>query len=91
MMTSMVISLCQAEALPQQEPGPAHPAKPGDEPQQPVSPGPGRSMEAFPVRLLVGDGCRCVDDAPQEGQRSLSFCPRVMISPVKPHCGQMMS
>ena len=38
------------QALPQQLPGPAQPAWPGDDPQQAVSPGPGMALEAVPDR-----------------------------------------
>jgi len=39
--------------LPQQEPGPAQDPVPGCDPQQVVSPVPGRDWAAFPVRLEV--------------------------------------
>jgi len=38
------------QAFPQQLPGPAQPARPGDDPQQAVSPGPGIPAEAVPER-----------------------------------------
>ena len=43
-------SAIRSQAFPQQLPGPAQPAWPGDDPQQAVSPGPGMEEEAVPDR-----------------------------------------
>ena len=43
-------SAIRSQALPQQLPGPAQPAWPGDDPQQAVSPGPGMPAEDAPDR-----------------------------------------
>jgi hypothetical protein len=81
----------QARALPQQEPGPAQPEKPGDDPQQPVSFAPGRFVAALPVRLLVGDISCSAASPPQEGHLSPAPGPSVMTSPEKPQSRQMIS
>jgi hypothetical protein len=43
-------SAIRFQAFPQQLPGPAQPARPGDDPQQAVSPGPGMEEEVVPDR-----------------------------------------
>jgi len=58
--------------LPQQEPGPAHPAVEGAPPQQDVSPGPGYAWRAAPVNELVADIFLIVSIEPQAGQASPS-------------------
>jgi hypothetical protein len=40
----------RSQAFPQQLPGPAQPAWPGEEPQQAVSPGPGMAPDGVPDR-----------------------------------------
>jgi len=68
------------QALPQHDPGPAQPAWPGREPQQPWSDGPGNPPAALPVRELVAETSFSAA-LPQPGQAGVSSARELMTSP----------
>jgi hypothetical protein len=76
--------------LPQQEPGPAQPAWPGREPQQPWSVGPGNPAVDLPVSVLVADKSFSAA-APHFGQVGVSSAFVLITSPLYPQAGQLMS
>jgi hypothetical protein len=77
--------------LPQHEPGPAHPAAPGEFPQQVVSPAPGSAWPVRPVRELVADISFSVRVLPQPGQTICVSLPVTMTSLTRPHSWHAIS
>jgi len=75
-----MISFFLYRALPQHEPGPAHPAAEGAFPQQAVSPGPGSDDPVRPVKELVADMSFSVRELPQLGQTIRSSLPVTITS-----------
>jgi hypothetical protein len=72
-------------ALPQHDPGPAQPAWLGFEPQQDVSPGPGKAWAARPVSELDGDMSLTTSLWPHSGQTREAPLWGTMTSLVRPH------
>ncbi|VTR66478.1 hypothetical protein DESC_480188 [Desulfosarcina cetonica] len=72
------------QALPQQLPGPAQPACPGEDPQQAVSPGPGRAFEDVPDKEEWADIIFFRLLPPHCGQTTLLFSENTKISDTWP-------
>jgi hypothetical protein len=77
--------------LPQQDPGPAQPAWAGLEPQQAVSPAPGKERFRPPLSELVADMSLRAFRPPQEGQTKGEAESMTNNSPVNPQSGQLIS
>jgi hypothetical protein len=71
--------------LPQQLPGPAQLASPGDWPQQAESPGPGSLVLLLPDMDEWGDKSLCISKLPQNGQVAVSPPPIISSSLDLPH------
>jgi len=77
--------------LPQQEPGPAQPAKSGVFPQQDVSCGPGMLLVAVTECDDGADKILVMEPDPQAGQAGSGSEAIIRISAVFPHSEQMYS
>jgi hypothetical protein len=77
-------SVIRFQAFPQQLPGPAQPAWPGDDPQQAVSPGPGMAVEVLPDRDEWADMSFLILPLPQRWQNTVVFSVDIRISATWP-------
>jgi hypothetical protein len=79
------------QALPQQLPGPAQPACPGEDPQQAVSPGPGMAPDGAPDRDECADMSFLRLPLPQRSQYTVIFSEKTSTSATWPQSAHKKS